>query len=90
MHLADAFSSFVFHWHGPSEMSSFHCTKLQRIEGESTILSETESKEKHGVWDSMPELTMTSPYVPSGVGSYTFTMGNPMPGSTLTLCQSRH
>ena len=33
MHLADAFSSFVFHWHGPSEMSSFHCTKLQLSKG---------------------------------------------------------
>jgi hypothetical protein len=60
---------------------------------------EAESKEKHGVWDPMPELIITSPYVHSRVFSNTFTMGigqpyarvdlNPMPESTLTLCQSR-
>jgi hypothetical protein len=44
-------------------------------------------KEKHGVWDPMPELTITSPYINSRVDSNTFTMGNPMPESTLTrLC----
>jgi hypothetical protein len=37
----------------------------------------------------MPELTITSPYVQSRVDSNTFTMGNPMPESTITLCQSR-
>ncbi len=47
--------------------------------------TEAESKEKHGVWDPMPELTITLPYV----DSYTFTMGSPMPESTLNLCQSR-
>jgi hypothetical protein len=41
------------------------------------------------VWDPMPEMTITSPYVHSRVDSSTFTMGNPMPESTLTLCQSR-
>ncbi len=41
------------------------------------------------VWDSMLELTITLPYVHSRVDSNTFTMGNPMPESTLTLCQSR-
>ncbi len=34
----------------------------------------------------MPKLTITSPYVHSRVDSNTFTMGNPMPESTLTLC----
>jgi hypothetical protein len=33
--------------------------------------------------------TRTSPYVHSRVDSNTFTMGNPMPESTLTLCQSQ-
>jgi hypothetical protein len=42
-----------------------------------TLISEAESKEKHGVWDPMPELTITSPYVHSRVDSNTFTMGNP-------------
>jgi hypothetical protein len=42
--------------------------------------TEAESKEKHGVWDPMPELTITSPYVYSN----TFTMNNPMPESTLS------
>jgi hypothetical protein len=43
------------------------------------------------VWDPMPELTITSPYVHSRVDSNTFTMGlgNPVPESTLTVCQSR-
>ena len=50
---------------------------------------EAESKEKHGVWDPMPELTIISPYVNSRIDSNTFTMGNPMPESALTLCQSR-
>jgi hypothetical protein len=49
---------------------------------------EAESKEKHGVWDPMPELTITSPYVNSRDDSSTIFMGCPMPESTLTLCQS--
>ncbi len=48
------------------------------------LASEAESKEKHGAWDPMPELTITSPYVYSRVDSNTFTMGNPMPESTLS------
>jgi hypothetical protein len=36
----------------------------------------------------MPEMTITSPYVHSRVDAETFTMGNPMPESTLTLCQN--
>jgi hypothetical protein len=32
---------------------------------------------------------ITSPYVPSRVNSNTFTMGNSMQESTLTLCQNR-
>ncbi len=39
--------------------------------------------------DPMPELTITSPYVHSRVDSSTNTTGNPMPESTLALCQSR-
>ncbi len=46
---------------------------------------EVESKEKHGVWGPMPESTITSPYVHTLVDFNTFTMGNPMPESTLTL-----
>ncbi len=37
--------------------------------------AEDESKEKHGVWDPLPELTINSPYVHSRVDSNTFTMG---------------
>ncbi len=44
--------------------------------------------EKHGVWGPVLELTITSPYVQSRDNSNTFTTGNPMPESTLTLCQS--
>ncbi len=44
---------------------------------------------KLNVWDPMPELTITSPYVHSRVNSSTFNLGNPMPEWTLTLCQSR-
>jgi hypothetical protein len=53
------------------------------------LRTEAESKEKHGVWDPIPELTLTSSYVHSRVDSNTFTVGNPMPESTLTLCHSR-
>ncbi len=49
------------------------------------MLSEAESKEKHGVWDFMPELTKTSPYVHSRVDSNTFTMGKPLPEPTITI-----
>jgi hypothetical protein len=38
---------------------------------------------------TMPELTITSPYVHSTVNSNIFTMENRMPESTLTLCQSQ-
>ncbi len=52
--------------------------------------SEAESKEKNGAYDPMPELTVTSPYVDSRVDRLQhMTMGNPMPESTLTLCQRR-
>jgi hypothetical protein len=37
---------------------------------------EAESKEKHGVWDLLPVLTITSPYVHSRVDSNTFIRGN--------------
>ncbi len=49
---------------------------------------ETVFKEKHGLWDPILELTVTSPYVDPTVyrvDSNTCTMGNPMPESTLTL-----
>ncbi len=46
-------------------------------------------KKRIGVRDPMPELTITSPYVRSRVDFNTFTMGYPMTGSTLTICQSR-
>jgi hypothetical protein len=38
-------------------------------------ITEAESIEKHGLWDPMPELTITSPYVHSRLDSNTFTMG---------------
>jgi hypothetical protein len=44
---------------------------------------ETKSKEKHGVWGPILELTITFPYVDSRVDTNTFTTGNPMPESTL-------
>jgi hypothetical protein len=48
-----------------------------------------ESKEKHNVWEPMPELTITSPYVDSDIYLYARVDLNPMPESTLTLRQSR-
>ncbi len=48
---------------------------------------EAESKEKHGVWDPMQKLTITSPYVDSN--TCTMGIGNSLPELTLTLCQSR-
>ncbi len=44
---------------------------------------EAESKGKHGVWDPMPGLTVTSPYADSN----TCNMGNPMPESSLSPSQ---
>jgi hypothetical protein len=42
------------------------------------------------MWDPMPGADyITPPYVHFRVDTNTFTMGNPMPESTLTLCQSR-
>jgi hypothetical protein len=53
--------------------------------------AEAEFKEKHGVWDPVSELSITSPYVHSRVESNTFTSArvdlNPMPESTLSPCQ---
>ncbi len=56
-------------------------TKKIRIPG----FLEAESKEKHDVWDHIPEMNITSPYVHSRVDSNTFTMGTPMPESTFFL-----
>ncbi len=42
----------------------------------STRIPEAESKEKHGIWDPVPKLSITSPYVHFRVDSNTFTMGN--------------
>jgi hypothetical protein len=50
-----------------------------------TAYTETVFEEIHDVWGPMPELTITTPYV----DSITFTKGNSMPESTLTLSQSR-
>jgi hypothetical protein len=50
-------------------------------------MPEAESKEEHGVWDPVPELTITSPYVNSRDNSNTFTTGNPMPESSLSPSQ---
>ncbi len=49
------------------------------------MYTKAESKEKHGVEDPMPDLTITSLYVHSRVDSNTFTMGNPIPEWTFTL-----
>ncbi len=47
---------------------------------------EAESKEKHGVWDPMPVLTITtSPYVHCRVQS---TLPTHLPWAWVTLCQS--
>jgi hypothetical protein len=64
------------------------------------VSPEAEFKEKHGVsWDPMPGMTITSPYVHTRVDSNTFSISigqpnarvdlNPMPESTLALCQNR-
>ncbi len=49
--------------------------------------TEAEFKEKHGVWDPVPELTITLPYVHSDSNTFIMGMGNPMPESTLSPCQ---
>jgi hypothetical protein len=68
----------------------FHCTVLEQLLKMQLFTHEAESKEKHGVWDhAVVDYVLTSTYVHSRVDSNTFTMGNPMPESALTLCQSR-
>jgi hypothetical protein len=62
----------------PSEACSLNGRKNCQLEHNSP---EAESKEKHGVWDPIPELNINSPNI--------FTMGIPLLVSTLTLCQSR-
>ncbi len=47
-----------------------------------SVTSQDKSKEKHGAQDSMPWLTITSPYVDARVDPNTFIMGNPTPEST--------
>ncbi len=59
----------------------------EKYKYDATYSAEAESKEKHRVWDPMPELTITSPYVHSRVDSNTFTMGNPMPELIITLAR---
>ncbi len=53
--------------------------------------SETVFTEKHGVWDPMTELPITSFYVDSRLQRRLQHMnhGKPMPESTLALCHSR-
>jgi hypothetical protein len=76
---------------GPLETGSFvsfcnttyfnrygHCFDVLRL-----------NPKKNGVWDPVPELTITSPYVHSRVDSITYTMSNAITEPTLTLCQSR-
>ncbi len=55
----------------------------------STTINRGRIQIKHGVWDPMPELTITPPSVDSRVDFNTCTIGDPMPESTLTLCQSQ-
>ena len=62
---------------------------LHLINTKSKIYTEAKSKEKHGVWDPMPELTITSPYVYFRLQHiyygqpYAIVELNPMPESTL-------
>ncbi len=45
--------------------------------------SEAESKEKHGVWDPVLELSVTSPCISKSESNVTVNL-NPMPESTLS------
>jgi hypothetical protein len=68
----------------------FHGVYFLRGVKQQTVTAEAESKEKHGVWDPMPGVTITSLYVHSRVDSNTFTKGNPYARVDLNLiCQSR-
>jgi hypothetical protein len=74
-------------WDG--SITVYRAVLYTKVQLKSINNPEVESKEKHDAWEAMQELTVTSPYVHSRVDSNTFTMGNPMPESTLTLFQSR-
>jgi hypothetical protein len=76
---------------------SFRCRRSSSSPHQSQVIQYIEynnqqrpNPKKHGVWDPMQlELTITPPFVKSRVDSNTCTMGNPLPESTLTLCQSQ-
>jgi hypothetical protein len=82
-------TALFFYLHSNLQLVSFKksgaAQELTRPYHDTT--SEAESKEKHSVWDPVPELTITSPYVHSRIDSNTFTMGNPVPEST---CRPKH
>ena len=74
--------TLYFKYNNAFEGRLLHSLHLPTLVGFSD--PEAESKEKHGVCNPKPELTITSPYVNSRVDSNRFTMGIPMPESTLS------
>ncbi len=59
----------------------------QCVEGLLDTAAEAESKEKHGVWDPMPEWTITSPLCPPQCRLQHIYYGQPY--ARVDLCQSR-
>ncbi len=64
----------------------YYAHRLGRLAIQVAIQSTAESKEKYGVWDPMPELSIISPYmyVHSRCDYNTFTTGNSKPESNLS------
>ncbi len=65
----------IFAW-GVLFNNAFNCQASVSIVFKNTGIEPIEAKPKgkHSVWDSMPELTITTPYVQSRVDSNTFTI----------------
>ncbi len=68
-------------------VQGFHAVQVSFLNklwcGEERDTSEAESKEKHGVWDPVPELTITSTLCTLQSRPQHINMGNPMAESTL-------
>jgi hypothetical protein len=88
IYLSLSFHAFKTAWiSNPFLQRTRHFAIIFQVRDKHSTVQRPNPKEKHGVWDSMPELTITSPYVHSRVDSNTFTKGNPTPPeSTLTVC----
>ncbi len=78
---------FKSHCYNLSTLRPRNVVDIRKLPLTCVVGTEAKYKEKHVVWDSMPELAIIPPYIDSRVDSNTFTMNNAMPESTLSPSQ---